>query len=124
MKRSKLFLLSAFAMISWLSSCYYDVEEELYPVGCDTSSVSYSNDVVPVLVSSCYSCHAGAAPTGGASFDDHASLTSVMGRTSAQFFCRIKFESGCNPMPQGGNKLSDCSILKLETWYANGAANN
>src|ERR1700754_3506718 len=50
-----------------LSSCYYDVEEDLYPSGgsCDSSAVTYSGTVTPILQSNgCTGCHSGGASSG------------------------------------------------------------
>jgi hypothetical protein len=50
-----------------ISSCYYDKEQLLYGGGTctDTSStVSYSQDIVPLLQQYCYSCHRGNFPSG------------------------------------------------------------
>src|SRR4051794_37765180 len=48
-------------MIFSLKSCYWDNEERLYvqpPVPCDTAALaSYNNVVLPILKTSCYSCH-------------------------------------------------------------------
>jgi len=33
----------------------------------------------------------------------------------------IQYEYGFEPMPQNASKISDCEILKLESWIAHGA---
>jgi hypothetical protein len=36
----------------------------------------------------------------------------------------ISHSAGFLPMPQNGNKLSDCNITKIRLWVADGAPNN
>ena len=64
------FFLSILFSVS-LSSCYYDTEEELYPDSgsstCDTISVSYATDIVPIVSAKCSTpgCHAGVNAAAG-----------------------------------------------------------
>lgn len=108
----------------FLHACYYDNEEDLYPTSvgssCDTSNVGYVQIIEPMISNNCSSCHYGNNPSGGTNFETHSSFQGVATSASANLLCRIKHESGCNPMPQGGGKLSDCNILKIETWINSG----
>ena len=113
MKRKGL-IVSLLISITWLSSCYKDVEEELYP--CVNNSLSYSIEIEPIINVNCNACHYGAASSSGTQLDTYETLTQVISRPSAEFFCRIKWEAGCSPMPQNSSKLSDCSISKIEQW--------
>jgi hypothetical protein len=59
MKRGLLFLILVVSVLV-ISGCYYDVAEELYPSNgttCDTSSVTYSLTVKPIIDQFCVSCH-------------------------------------------------------------------
>lgn len=39
-------------MIAIRISCSYNIEDELYPtVGCDVADMSYSQDILPLIVS-------------------------------------------------------------------------
>ena len=60
-----------------LQSCYYDNEEELYPNGsapCDTSNVTFSNSVMPVINQYCISCHGGSFPQGNIFLDNYTNI--------------------------------------------------
>ncbi len=115
--------ISCLFLIS-LQGCYYDVEEELYPdsVICDTSAVTYSGDVKAVLDNNCNSCHSQLVAQGGIVLDNYTSVKSVAG--NGVLLGAIRHDSGFSPMPQGASKLSDCIILKIEKWVADGSLNN
>ena len=116
--------LIGITMLILLNSCYYDNVEDLYPQApsCDTSNITYSNDVLPVINAKCTGCHSSSAPAGNvklASYDDivaSANNGSLMGT--------IRHESGWSPMPKNAAKLDNCTITKLEIWIAEGTPNN
>ncbi len=107
-----------------LSGCYYDVEEELYPISvCDTSDVTYTQTVKPILDQNCNICHASGSTAGGGIVLD--TWTDVNGvAQSGQLIGAIKRESGYSPMPKNAVKLDDCSISKIESWVNSGALDN
>ena len=118
--------LILFFSASWLfSGCYYDVEEELYPSTgqmCDTSAVTYSLSVEPIISSNCYVCHSAAAAQGGVILDDYNSLKAYA--DAGTLLGVLRHESGFSPMPQGGSKLSTCTIAVIEKWVNDGSPNN
>lgn len=105
-------------------SCYYDNEEDLYPAAttCDTTDVSYSRDVWPVISSNCTSCHSGGAPQGNVSLENYDDI--VVAADNGSLLGVIRHEDGWSPMPKGGGKLNDCNIALIETWVNNGTPNN
>lgn len=106
-----------------LPGCYYDIEEELYGSSvCDTSAVTYSLSVKPIIDASCNSCHSTASAQGGIILDSHSALKGYA--DSGQLLGVIRHESGYSPMPKGGSKLSDCNIVTIEKWVAAGSPNN
>lgn len=107
-----------------IQSCYYDNEEELYPqpAACDTTNVSYSNDVWPIISSNCTSCHSGGAPQGNVSLENYDDI--VIAAKNGSLLGTIKHEDGWSPMPKGGGMLNDCDISKIEIWVDDGTPNN
>jgi hypothetical protein len=116
--------------LALLTGCYYDSKEGLYPtIGdvCDTSNVTYSGDIQPMLQSSCYTCHsnANAAGSGGGikleKYDD-VKIVALNGKLSGA----INHASGYSPMPNppGSAKLNSCSITKTDVWISKGALDN
>lgn len=120
----KLLFILGIALI--LSSCYYDSEEALFPTlagTCDTTLVSFTADIVPVLNDNCLLCHSNlAAPSLGNNIkledfsDVAASSDMVLGS--------VKHEAGYSPMPKGGGNLGSCQLLKLEAWISQGKNDN
>ena len=109
-----------------LSSCYYDNEEALYPsfgAECDTTSVTFSGQIAPMLTNYCLSCHsnATAAVSGnGIRLEDY---TDVQSNTTA-IAGSIKQTGTFSPMPKNGGKLKPCLINQFDIWVINGALNN
>lgn len=117
-------LLSVLSLFVFLNAaCYYDVEEELYPVNtCDTTSVTYAVTVQNIIQENCYVCHSAASQQGGVILEGYTALKGYV--DSGQLLGAIKQNSGFSPMPQGQPKLDDCTILKVETWITGGALDN
>lgn len=116
-------IISTVVLIFYLSSCYYDVEELLYPdVECDTAMISYTDDVVPILSQNCYSCHNAQARFGNVIIDSHDEV--VKYTINDQLVGVINHLPGFSPMPQGNPKMLDCQIEKIEAWIDQGALNN
>lgn len=117
-------LIAVAAMIITLHSCYYDNVEDLYPSssGCNTTNVTYSNSVLPVIDTYCISCHNDALANGNVSFSSYEKIAAVA--TSGKLLGVIRHDSGYPPMPQGADKLPDCTIMQIEAWVNAGAPNN
>ena len=110
-------------IVMTFASCYYDNELELYGnEECNTSNISYSAFVEPVLETNCYGCHSTSANQGGVNFEGHANLVSTL--AAGRFEGAIRHDSGFSPMPQGAPKLSDCTVDKIIAWIEDGALNN
>ncbi len=119
----RIILISVFTAFT-VSSCYYDNYQELYPQqgSCDTTNVTFSNDVWPVINGTCTGCHSGSAPSGNVSLSNYSEIAAAAGNGS--LMGTIRHEAGYSPMPKGGGKLTDCEIKKLEIWIANGTPDN
>ncbi|RYD71393.1 MAG: hypothetical protein EOP53_23760 [Sphingobacteriales bacterium] len=112
-------------IISGLSACYYDKEEELYPKdtnSCDTVNVSYSKTVLPMLQNQCYVCHSAAAGQGNVVLEGFDKLKIFV--DNGKFFGAISHSPGYSMMPQGGNKLPECTLNQIHAWINKGAPNN
>lgn len=106
-----------------LSSCYYDVEEEIYPdVGCDIEQITYTDDVLPIIQSNCYRCHDQANNFGGVTLEGYDNLKRFV--DNDRLLGAIRHEPGFSPMPQDRAQLPECTIQKIETWVADGAPDN
>lgn len=105
--------------------CVWDNKEEYYPDsgGCDTSLVSFNEDIVPILANHCYSCHSNLnAPAfgGGLGLENHPDVATSAHRIQGA----INHDNGFLPMPKDRNKLDPPSICLFEAWLEAGAPDN
>lgn len=124
MGKSKwILLVIAGGLFFVLPSCYYDVEEVLYPDdGCDTTNITYSGFIVPLLTDNCYACHGNGASQGGVQMGSYSQLKALV--DSGRFLGAVRRDEGFSPMPQGAPQLLDCQIAKIEAWVNEGALDN
>jgi hypothetical protein len=121
-------LLHAFFLLIFVftfHSCYWDNEEDLYPSSgsnCDTTQVTYSGTIAPIMSTYCNSCHNTATANGGVITDTWTGLSTVV--NNGKLYNAVNWVDGVNNMPQGGQKLSDCNLAKINKWIADGAPDN
>lgn len=89
---------------------------------CDTTSISLSQHLRPVLDTHCTGCHQGQSPSGGIRLNTFAGLSQAA--SSGKLLGAISHEAGFSPMPQNGDKLSDCVIAQFQAWINDGAQDN
>lgn len=125
-KMSLLFLLPVI-----MYSCYRDNASSLYPasaspgsIGCDTSDVSFTGSIQPILTQNCVlaSCHASSSASGGYILDNFYGVQSIV--LSGRFIGAITHAAGYSPMPKNSPKLSDCQLGLIISWVNQGAQNN
>ncbi|MEM6630695.1 MAG: hypothetical protein AAF694_13530 [Bacteroidota bacterium] len=115
------------------AGCYYDNEEELYPEGtaqnpnepaaaCDTTEVSFSLAVFPIIQSNCLPCHSASRSSGNVVLEDHGDV--LVEVNSGRLMGTITHSPGFSPMPRNANKLPDCEISTVQAWVKQGAENN
>lgn len=105
------------------ASCYYDVEEVLYPPNdCDTTNVEYNAFIVPLLENNCYVCHGNGANQGGVQIGTYNQIKIMV--DNGRFLGAISHDNGFSPMPQGTSKLLDCQVQQVAAWINAGALNN
>jgi hypothetical protein len=118
----RILVISIIMLTLTISGCYYDNEEDLYLGSnvCDTTNVTYSGSVSPVLAGYCSSCHGGSTPQANISIDNYTSVVANISRIRGA----INHESGFSPMPQSGGKISVCDLTKIDIWINQGMPNN
>ena len=119
-------LLLALAIFSIsFQSCTYGVEEELIPnTECDTLSVSFSTDILPILDSNCSSCHGESYPEADLNLTYYESIASsvLTGETLERIMLSIDNVSIMPPTPN--SPLTECEIDKIVAWTNQGALDN
>jgi hypothetical protein len=117
------FLAFFIIFVIFISSCYYDNEEALYPslnTVCDTTNVTYSLTIASLLNNNCTSCHSGSVPSGAIVLSSYANVQTVA--ASGLLLNAIK-GNGVPIMPPSGS-LSSCKINQFQIWIRNGMLNN
>ena len=85
---------------------------------CDTTHVTYSGTILPIIQNSCIGCHVNGTT-------NLANYTSVkLSVTNGKLLGSINQITGCLPMPQGGAKLPPCKLRQFKIWVYAGALNN
>jgi len=123
--RCLLYVIS-FALLLSLSGCYYDSVENLYPSlsQCDTTNVTYTGSVLPILRDNCFSCHSNAtfeSSGSGNKFEDYPDLKVFI--DNGKLYNSITHQSAF-PMPLNAPKLETCKIVIIKKWIDAGALNN
>lgn len=108
-----------------MTSCYYDVAEELYPpTTCVTDNMSLQSNIVPILERNCYVCHSvtDGPNNGNVILEGYSEIIKYVNNGS--LVGAINHESGFSFMPKNASKLGNCDISKIEQWVLDGAPNN
>ena len=92
--------------------------------GCDTSNVTFSAHIMPIVQLKCKGCHSGSSPLGGISLTNYAQVKNIA--SNGKLIGSITHQSGFKPMPYpaGSSKLPDCDIAKFKIWISQGALDN
>lgn len=125
MKRNGIILLIGCLIFAASTSCNHHKADVVYPA-CDTTNISLSNDLRPILVANCYNCHSAVnAPIVGDNYNLEDFNTLV---TNIDFLILAIEHDTLLPahqfMPKNGSKLSDCDINKFIAWKNQGKRNN
>lgn len=90
--------------------------------GCDSTNVTFSGAIFPLIESRCKGCHSGASPGGGIRLINYDDINKIA--SDGRFIGAVKHLKGYKAMPLGGQKLPICQITQIEKWIENGAQNN
>lgn len=126
MKRLIISLATIAIFSLFIVSCYYDNEEALYPTyntTCDTTNVTFTGTIVPILSNSCYSCHSNAAAASAGNNIRLQDYADVQIR-AASIAGSIKHIGAFSPMPKNGGSIKTCSITQFDIWVRTGMINN
>jgi hypothetical protein len=107
-----------------LSSCYYDVEEQLYPnsVVCDNTNVTFALTIEPLIVSKCQGCHNNSVSSGSVSLEGYANVKTQA--DNGNLLGTVSHAGGFSAMPKNEPKLPECQIESIQIWITNGAQND
>lgn len=101
------------------TACYYDNEVEQYGVSiCDTTTLSFSQDIQPIINASCISCHSPGGERESAPFTTYDEIKLYADGPIVE---RI---SGIGSIMPPSGAISNCNQLKIKAWVNAGAPNN
>ncbi len=97
------------------------------PKDCDpdTTNVTYTKDIAPLMITDCgtnSSCHRLNNSDSEISLVSYDDLTAVA--VTGQLLSSVIHDGNAEPMPYGGQKLSDCKINKIKAWINQGLKEN
>lgn len=90
--------------------------------GCDTSAVTYSGVIRPLIQNKCQGCHSSSSPGGGWDLSTYQGVSTVA--LNGKLMGSIQHLGGFSAMPKGFPKLPDCDIAKFRIWVNAGYPNN
>lgn len=89
---------------------------------CDTTNVTYSGTVAPILQTYCVGCHSGVYPDGGILLNQYTGVAAVA--LNGKLVGAITHSTGFSAMPPTGSMLPSCEIEQITKWVNDGAINN
>jgi uncharacterized membrane protein len=84
---------------------------------CDTTNMTYTADIAPIISSNCIGCHSGASPSGGILLSNYAQVAAQASNGTLQAV--VSHSAGVAAMPPG-NRISDCNVSKIKAWANQG----
>ncbi len=89
---------------------------------CDSSIITYSAAVAPMINTNCKGCHNPSFQSGGLDLTTFNSVKSIA--LNGKLMGVINHAAGFSAMPKGAAKLSDCKIAQVRQWVEQGSQNN
>jgi hypothetical protein len=88
---------------------------------CDTTNVTFSVNVWPIIDATCRGCHSGSGASGGVKITNYNQVKTIVDNG---FLENVLSRKGPRkPMPPGG-PLEKCATDQIRIWIAEGAKNN
>lgn len=122
-----IYLVLLIITVIGFSKCYYNNEQTLYPDlsnSCDTTNITFSGKVAPILKANCLSCHGNAVAInngGGFSLENYSDVKLHLDH----LYGAITHQTGFPPMPKDRTaKIDTCQIKIIRLWKEAGAPNN
>ena len=123
-KNRLLFLLITIACSYGCVNNKADTIKPINHVICDTTNLSYSADINPIIQENCAisGCHTNSTMAGSFTFETYTGFHQAV--QHERLIGAIHHQSGFVPMPHNRPQLSDCDIAKITQWVSVGAPNN
>ena len=120
MKATILFIAGLITFSSCSIALFSCTREKVTPVAAQCNdTISFSNDIMPILQANCIGCHDQGNASGGYDFSTY---TSVSANSNA--ILNSMKANGYQLMPIGGPALPDSTIQKISCWINQGKQDN
>ncbi len=86
---------------------------------CDTTNVTYSIKIEPIISAKCQGCHSGSNPQGSISLTSYSEVRNVA--LNGEMQDAVQYTGDATPMPYNSNQLPQCEIDLIRIWIENGA---
>jgi hypothetical protein len=111
------------AFVLYLSGCAKESADRLSAgETCDTTGVSYSKQILPILEDNCYTCHQGATASSGIDLSNFATLQTHV--ANGDLVSAVTHTGTVTPMPYELPMLPSCEVNTIVAWVHQGALNN
>jgi hypothetical protein len=124
--RLTLFLISILGLFSCRDAApikpFKKIKHPVIIDKCDTFSVSFSKDILPLIEKHCWECHSAEIKTHGIALDSYDNIV-IFGQEGS-LYGSIVHDWNYAPMPWQKPKLDTCSITMVKKWIAAGMKNN
>ncbi len=98
-------------------------KKDLYCDECDTTNITFTSTIYPLMVTNCKGCHTGTSPGGNISLNTYTDIKTIAIDPTGRFIGALLHDPKFKPMPNN-TKLSDCDINKIKIWIRAGTPNN
>ncbi len=117
--RRIIYILLCFTVVILAGAgCAY-LKKDVVQIPCTISdSLTYTTDIAPIIQNNCYDCHSASSNVSGILLDNYNGLKFYA--QNGYLYGAISHASGYPAMPEGRNKLSDCTIATIKKWIDNG----
>jgi hypothetical protein len=121
------------AILIVMSACFFSCKKKITspsPTPSLPSTVSFSNDIIPVFNVHCNTsgCHGGGSPAAGLNLSQNVAYSQLFTKheidTTNASNSNLYIQVASGQMPQTGGKLSDYNISLILKWIQQKAKNN
>jgi hypothetical protein len=89
---------------------------------CDTTEVTFSSTIYPLVEIKCQGCHSGNDPSSGLSLLDYGDISTIA--LNGAFYSSVTGTNSYTQMPYNSNPLPACEVDLIQSWIEAGAPNN
>ena len=86
---------------------------------CDTTNVTYTASIEPIISAKCTGCHSGANPEGEINLENYAQVSSEV--LFGDVLAAVQHLGGVTNMPYNSSQLPQCEIDLIRIWKENEA---